>query len=116
MANMTTHDHAPVLGTRGTSKHGIGAKIGNVLLSVCRAFLALCAKICLNILKELGEAVLAIVRFVVEVIVETVVEMRWVLLIGLSLMGLLWFWMQQDPHMRRSRPYHADPTPGLISR
>ena len=73
-------------------------------------------EICLRILKAFGEAVLAIVRFVVEVIIETIIEMRWVLLIGLSLMGLLWFWMQQDPHRPRTRPYHADPALGWISR
>ena len=119
---MTTPEHAPVLGTKGigTSKPGIGPKIGNALLSVCRAVLAFCAKICLDILKEIGAGVLRAVGFVIgfvaSVIVETIIELRWILLIGLSLMGVLWFWMQNDPHRPRTRPYHADPAPGRIMR
>jgi len=106
----------PVLGTKGISRPGIGSKVGNALLSVCRAVLAVCARICLGIVKELGEAILSVIKFVVEVIVETLIELRWFLLIGLSLMALLWLWMQNDPHRSRSRPYHADPAQGWISR
>ena len=67
--------------------------------------------ICLRILKAFGEAVLAVLRFVVEVLAESIIELRWILLIGLTIMGLLWFWMQNDPHRPRTRPYHADPAP-----
>ena len=115
---MTIPEHAPIAGTRGigTSKVGIGSRIGNALLSVCRAVLAVCATICLGILKEIGAGVLAVIKFMVEIFVETVIELRWILLIGLSLMGLLWFWMQNDPHRPRTIPYHADPAPGRISK
>ena len=119
---MTTPEHAPIAGTRGigTSKPGIGSKIGNALLSVCRAAMASCATICLGILKEIAACVLwavgAVIGFVVSVIVETIIELRWILLIGLSLMALLWFWMLNDPHRPRTRPYHADPAPGWIPR
>ena len=105
---MTTPDHAPVLGTKGVPKPGIGSNTGNALL-------AFCAGICRDILKEIGEAVRAVVRFVLEVLAETIIELRWILLIGLSLMGLLWFWLQ-NPHMRRPKPYHADPAQGWIPR
>ena len=71
-------------------------------------------------LKEIGEAVLravgAVIGFVASVFVETIIELRWILLIGLTLMGLLWFWMQQDPRMRRPKPYHVDTSPDRISR
>jgi hypothetical protein len=119
---MTKIDHAPVLVTQGvgTSKPGIGSKIGNALLSVCRAAMAVCATICLGILKAIAASVLLAVGFVAgfvaSVIVETIIEQRWVLLIGLSLMVLLWIWMQNDPHRPRTRPYHADPTPDRIMR
>ena len=117
---MTTPDHAPVLGTKGVSRPSIGSKIGNALLSVCRAVLAFFAKICLDILKAIGAGVLravgVVIGFVFGIIVETVIELRWFLLIGLSLMGLLWIWMQNDPHRPNSRPYHLDPSPDRIMR
>ena len=102
------------------SKPGIGSKTGNALGSAFRAFLVISARICLGILKEIAacvlRAVVVVVGFVVSVIVETLIEQRWVLLIGLSLMGLLWFWMQNDPHRPCTRPYHPDPSPGRIMR
>jgi len=73
-------------------------------------------EICLLILKAIGGAIFEVVGFVVGIFVETVVELRWVILIVLTLMALLWFWMQNDPHRPRTRPYHADPTPSWISR
>ncbi len=115
---MTTPENASVLGAKGigTSKPGIRSKIESALLAVCWAFLAVCAKICLGMLKVIGEAVVAVVRFVIEVLAESIIELRWVLLIGLSLMALLWVSMQNDPHRPRTRPYHVDPAPGWISR
>ena len=115
-SKMTTPDNAPVLGTNGISRPGIGPKIGNALLSVCRAAMAACATICLGILKEIAACVLWAVGFVVGVLVETIIDLRWILLTGLILMALLWFWMQNDPHRPRTRPYHADPAPGRIMR
>ena len=114
---MTTPDNAPDLGTKGigTSKPGISRKIGNALLSVCRALLAFCARICVAILKEIGETVLSVIRFVVCIFVETIIELRWFVLICLALMALLWLWMQ-NPHIRRPRPYHVDPSPDRIMR
>ena len=73
-------------------------------------------EICLRILKAISEAVFSVIRFVVEIFVEAVIGVRWILLIGLTLMGLLWFWMQQDPRMRRPKPYHVDTSPDRISR
>ena len=73
-------------------------------------------EICLRILKAFGEAVFSVIRFVVEIFVEAVIGVRWILLIGLTLMGLLWFWMQQDPRMRRPKPYHVDSSPDRIMR
>ena len=108
---MTTPDNVPIAGTRGigTSKPGIGSKIGNALLSVC-----------LGILKEICEAVLwavgAVIGFVASVIVETIIELRWALMILLALMGLLWLWMQNDPHRPSTKPYHLDPSPDRILR
>jgi hypothetical protein len=76
--------------------------------------------ICLRILKEIAACVLRAVGFVMgfvaSVIAETIIELRWILLIGLTIMGLLWFWMQNDPHRPRTRPYHADPAPGWMPR
>ena len=112
---MTTPDNAPVLEAKGISKPGIGAMIGNALLSACQAFLAFCARICLEILKEIGEAVLSVIRFVVEVFVEAIIELRWLVLTCLAVMALLWFWMQ-DPHIRRSRPHHVESAPGRMLR
>jgi hypothetical protein len=99
-----------------TSKLGIGPKIGNALLSVCRELLAICARICRAMLKGIVAGVLAVVRFVVEVLAETIIDLRWILLIGLSLMGLLWFWMQNDPHRPSTRPYHARSLSGWTTR
>ena len=73
-------------------------------------------EICLRILKAISEAVFSVIRFVVEIFVEAVIGVRWILLIGLTLMGLLWFWMQQDPRMRRPKPYHVDSSPDRIMR
>ena len=76
--------------------------------------------ICLRILKEIAACVLRagwfVIGFVVSIFVETIIDLRWILLIGLTIMGLLWFWMQNDPHRPRTRPYHADPAPGRIMR
>lgn len=98
------------------SKPGIGSKVGNALLSAFSAFLDISVRICLGILKEIGVGVLAVVRAVACAFVETLIEQRWFILIGVTLMGLLWFWMQNDPHRPRTRPYHADPAPGRIMR
>lgn len=115
---MTTPEHASIAGT--TSKPGIGSKIGNTLLSVCRAAVASCATICLGILKEIAACVLwavgAVIGFVASIIVETIIELRWILLIGLTIMGLLWLWMLNDPHRPRTRPYRVDPAPDRIMR
>ena len=76
--------------------------------------------ICLRILKEIAACVLravgVVIGFVVSVIVETIIELRWILLIGLSLMALLWIWMQNDPHRPRPTPYHLDTSPDGIMR
>ena len=73
-------------------------------------------EICLRILKAFGEAVLAVVRFVVEVLAETIIELRWFTLTMLVIMGLLWLWMINDPHRPRTRPYPVDPAPGWMPR
>ena len=73
-------------------------------------------EICLRILKAIGEAVLSVIRFVVEIFVDAVIEVRWVVLATLAAMALLWFWMQQDPRMRRPKPYHVDSSPDRIMR
>jgi len=67
-------------------------------------------------LKGIGAGVLAAVRFVVEVLAETIIELRWILLIGLSLMGLLWLWMQNDPHRPSPGRYHAGSLSGWTTR
>ena len=76
--------------------------------------------ICLRILKEIAACVLRAVGFVIgfvaSVIIETIIELRWILLIGLSLMALLWIWMQNDPHRPRTRPYRVDSSPDRILR
>ncbi|MFZ4779423.1 MAG: hypothetical protein ACOYM3_29020 [Terrimicrobiaceae bacterium] len=71
---------------------------------------------CLRILKEIGADVLAVVRFVVGVFAETIIELRWVILTGLAVMALLWIWMMHDPHRQNFRPYHVDPAPRRIQR
>ena len=73
-------------------------------------------EICLPILKAISGAIFEVVGFVVGIFVETVIELRWVILVVLAVMALLWFWMQNDPHRPHTRPYHADPTPSWISR
>ena len=67
-------------------------------------------------LKEIGEAAFEVVRFVVEVLAETIIELRWILVIGLSLMGLLWLWMQNDTHRPSTGPYHARSLSGWTTR
>jgi len=57
-----------------------------------------------------------VIKFVTCAFVETLVEQRWFILIGVTLMGLLWCWMQNDPHRPRTRPYHPDPSPSWIPR
>ena len=70
----------------------------------------------LRTLKAIGGAIFEVVGFVVGIFVETVIELRWVILVVLAVMALLWFWMQQDPRMRRPKPYHVDSSPDRIMR
>lgn len=72
-------------------------------------------EICLRILKAIGEAVLSVVGFVIGLFVETVIELRWVILVVLVAMAFLW-WMLQDPHIRGPRPYRVDSSPDRIMR
>jgi|GEM_PF-6949809 len=69
---------------------------------------------CLRILKAIGEAILSVIKFVVEIFVEAIMGVRWVILAVLAAMALLW-WMHSS-HMRSARPYHADPSPDRILR
>ena len=106
MKSHNTPINAAVLGAKeiGTSMPGIGSKIGNTLLSVFRAILIFCAKICLQILKEIGKCLLAVIGFVAGVIVEAAIDLRWLLLASLAVMVLALLW-KQCSHRPRSVPY-----------
>ena len=111
-------NNASVLGSTviGASEPGIGAMIGNALLSVFRAILLFCAKICLLILKELGMCLLAVVGFVAGVIVEAVIDLRWLLITTLAIMVIALIWKQSMHRAQQIRQYELAHPPVQISR
>ena len=98
----------------GDSKPGIGAMIGNALLSVFRAILLFCAKICLQILKELGLCLLTVIGFVAGVIVESIIELRWLLITTLALMVIVFLWKQSMHRSDEARALELGRTPDRL--
>ncbi|TSA32169.1 MAG: hypothetical protein D4R65_10035 [Verrucomicrobiaceae bacterium] len=70
----------------------------------------------MNILKVVVVSILAVVGFVAGVLAEAIIELRRVILPCLVVMGLLWFWMLNDPHRPRTRPFRVDSAPGWMPR
>ena len=93
---------------------GIGAKIGNAILSAFRAILVFCAKICLRILKDLGLCLLSVVRFVAGCLVEAAIELRWLLLTSLALIALLLLLRQSMQRSHEARALDLGHTPDRI--
>ena len=118
MKSHNTPSNAAILGAKeiSTSMPGIGSKISNALLSVFRAILIFCAKICLRILKEIGKCLLAVVGFVAGVIVEAAIDLRWLLLASLAVMALALLWKQSMHRSHQARLYELLHPPVQIAR
>ena len=61
-------------------------------------------------LKELADGILSVVRFVVSILIETIIELRWPVLITALFFALVWIWLQ-SPYRPHARIYLMDPAP-----
>jgi hypothetical protein len=71
-------------------------------------------EICLRILKEIATCVLRavgfVIGFVVSTLIESIIELRWFMLIMLTFAALIWI-LLQSPHRPSARIYLMDPAP-----